>query len=242
MRTSYSFGSNNTATLWALPTAPPDGSMPTIRPLPGSTYTTLNWNSVSVMCSPQLPAARSVHPVDIQSNVRFAERGRIGSRHLTAGAAVMIGLMHEHLLHVRCIRTPTDRMGGACPAAVRALEHDIRMIFGSVDSGGPADLGGGDGAAVTEFVVHRFDGAVGVELDWSYAHRFLPHGFASITTPDVELAPGRKKAVPAAAEVVVRVTPSLVTPNVDGMFALVFPISQADGRVVTVGTIGFFAR
>src|SRR5215468_9204331 len=119
MSTAYSFGSNSTATLWALPTAPPLGSMPTIRPLPGSTYTTLNWNSVSVISLPQCPACGAVHATDVEVNVRLAQGGRVGSGDIPARAAVVVGLVDEHPLSIDGIRSTAHRPGGRRAAAVR---------------------------------------------------------------------------------------------------------------------------
>src|SRR5262252_3084216 len=170
MSTAYSFGSNSTATLCALPTAPPLGSIPTISPLPGSTYTTLNWNSVSVISLPQCPACGAVHATDVEVNVRLAQSGRVGRGDIPARAAVMVGLVDEHLLHVGRVRAATNWMGRTGPAAVRAVQHDVEVIRTAVDVGGPADLGGGDGATVACFVIHNFNGTIRVEGDRPYRH------------------------------------------------------------------------
>src|SRR5215471_3878822 len=101
-------------------------------------------------------------------DVRFVQRSRIASAHMPARAALEIDLVDEHLLHFERVRPATNWMRGASATAVRAVEHDIVVVLNSADIGGPADLGGGDGAAVAEFVVDDFDVAVGEKASWSY--------------------------------------------------------------------------
>src|SRR5215471_5152540 len=124
------------------------------------------------LCSAKLPPPRSIKSVHVQADVRLRQSGGVVRRAYSARAAVALGFLHKHLLDLERRRAATHRMRGVCTAAIRAVENNVIMVFGSVDSGSPADLGGGDGAAVAGFIKDHVDRTVRIEGDGSYAHGF----------------------------------------------------------------------